>query len=824
MSVNEKEVYTSVIGKNFVFPMYSKSYPRDALYKLKHIKFDGEIDYSKKRLVATCILSITALSSQTIEFDAVNFDVSKVEVDGSPSEFTYDGKKINVEISNPVGDHMVRVEYSVTSPKKGLFFITPDDDHPEKPLQAWTQGESEDNRYWLPVYDYPNQKCTSEITLTVPSTQYVIANGVLTDTHELEGGRKSYHYVMDQPHSSYLIAFAAGEFDVASDRHGDIPLYYVVPKGRGGDIERSFSKTPKAMKFFEEFTGVKYPYKKYSQVCVMDFTYGGMENISATTLTDRTLHDETAHMDFDSDSLIAHELAHQWFGDFVTCKDWSHIWLNESFATFMQALFYREDRGVDEYYTDLVSNLDSYLEEASKRYIRPISTKYYSTPEEVFDRHAYEKGCLVLNSLMNLVGETAFRAGVKQYLERHGFSNAETDDLRRALESPSSKNLEWFFDQWVYQSGHPELNVRYDYETENRLLRVDIEQTQGDLPAFALPLRIVADGQERTFWLREKKATFFLELERRPGWVCVDPELSVPGSLRIEESIDSRIKKAKADTHYYCRVLAIRSLSQPTEQVLTALEEIALNDKNWSVSSEALRALGKIGTGAAFSSIKKVISHPNPKVRRAAAEALGNFRTKEAFETLAALIETEKSYYVRAAAAKSLGKTKREEAFDVLLRLTTVKSHNDVIAAGSVEALGELGQEKCVHPLLEATSSKRSDQVRRAASQALSRYTGNESVRTRLEELTKDRDFAVRMAAIRAIADAGERRLLAALDRVIAEDEDGRVVRVAKEAKRKLETLVTDQVRALQERVERLEGENRELRSEIEKIRMDSKS
>lgn len=824
MSVNEKEVYTSIIGKNFAFPTYSRSYPRDIAYKLEHIRFDGEIDYAKKRLVASCTLSVSSLTSQIVEFDAVNLDIAKVEVDGNPSVFTYDGKKLRVAISEPAGRHAVGVQYSVTSPKKGLYFITPDDDHPEKPYQVWTQGESEDNRYWLPLYDYPNQKCTSEIVLTVPSGQYAVANGVLVETRELEGGRKSYHYVMDQPHSTYLIAFAAGEFEVATDRHGEIPLFYVVPKGRRDDIERSFSKTPKAMKFFEEFTGVRYPYKKYSQVCVTDFTYGGMENISATTLTERTLHDEVAHMDFDSDSLIAHELAHQWFGDFVTCKDWSHIWLNESFATFMQALFFREDRGVDEYYMDLISNLDSYLDEAAKRYIRPISTKFYSTPEEVFDRHAYEKGSLVLNSLMNLIGENTFRSGVKQYLERHSFSNAETDDFRKALENSSSKSLEWFFDQWVYQAGHPELKVQYNYEAESRLLKVDIEQTQEDLPAFTLPLKIVAGEVERTFWVREKRATFYLELEKQPEWVCVDPELSVPGSLRVEESIDSRIKKAKSDAHYYCRVHAIRSLSQQGERSISVLEEIALSDKSWGLSSEALRALGKVGTQAAYSAIKRALSHSNPKVRRAAADALGNFRTKEALETLATLVDTEKSYYVRAAAAKSLGRTKKEEAFELLLRLRSVKSHNDVIAAGSMEGLGELGLERCVSHLLDATLPKNSDQVRRAASQALSKYTANESVRTRLEELTRDRDFAVRIAAVRAIADAGERRLLSAIERTIAEDEDGRVVRSAKEAKRKLETLVSDQIRELQERVERLEGENRELRSELEKIRAESKS
>jgi aminopeptidase N len=826
LSYTEKEFLIARLGKDFVFEGYVENYARDKTFTIKHLKFEGELDYSEKSLKGEAVLSLRLIDStaRLIELDAVDFSVNSVSVDGASADYSYDGKKLSVRVPEGVSEFNLAVNYSVVKPKQGLFILGPDEDHPTKPYQAWTQGESQDNRYWLPIYDYPNVKCTSELIITVPETQMVVSNGVLIETVQL-AGKKKYHWLMDQPHSTYLIAFCAGEFDSKVENYDGIPLMYFVPKGRGGDIDRSFSKTPDMMKFFEEFTGVRYPYKKYSQTCVTDFVVGGMENTSATTHTERTLHDEVAHeqMDFSSDGLVSHELAHQWFGDLVTCKDWSHIWLNESFATFFQSLYFRHNLGADEFYYDLVSKLDSYLDESAKRYIRPISTKFYANPEDVFDRHSYEKGSLVLNSLMNLVGEQNFKSAIQHYLERFKFSNAETDDLRRSFEDVTGKNLEWFFDQWVYSSGHPQLKVSYQYEAVDKMIKLTFKQSQ-DLKPFRLTLNICVHTKNNSFSRRvsinEREQTFYLWCDVKPDYVCVDPDLSTVGQLQIEEDESSIIAKAKSDAHLYCRVLAVREMAKTSSpKMLEVLGELLVSNNFWGLSAEAALTLKKIGTKQALAHLLKGIHHRHPKVRRAVAQALGGFRDEEAFGALSRILKEDRSYYVRAAAANSLGETRKPEAFDLLLSAMKFPSHNEVIAVNAVMGMGELKLDKCVPIIVEHTGPKVYDLIRRAATLALGSYTQDESVRDRLNQLLKDEDFVVKISAMEAMKKSGDPRFIPAIESVLATERNGRVIRSALETKRKLSNVLTDQIKQLREQCEQLSQENRRLRDEIEALK-----
>ncbi len=823
--MSEKEFYYSKLGKDFVFPGYREKYARSKTYLLKHVRFEGRLDYSQKSLSGTATLRLSVVGgSNVVDLDAVDFKIAGVLLNGGPAEYSYNGRVLSVRVGDlGGGEAELVVTYSVREPKKGLFFIVPDEDHPHRPHQAWTQGESEDNRYWLPIYDYPNMKCTSEVLLEVPANQFVVSNGVLVEVRD-KGDTKVYHWHMKQPHSTYLISFVAGEFDSAEEKVDGVTLQYFVPKGRGQDIPRSFSKTPDMMRFFGEYTGVAYPYDKYSQACVYDFTFGGMENITATTLTERTLHDEVAHLDFSSDGLVAHELAHQWFGDLVTCRDWSHIWLNESFATFFQALYFRRDRGVEEYYYDLVGKLDTYLEEASKRYIRPISTKYYSMPEEVFDRHAYEKGSLVLNSLLNAVGEEAFRRAIKLYLERHRFGNAETDDLRRAFEDATSKSLEWFFDQWVYSSGHPHLKVSYSYSDADRTLRVVAKQVQEDVGAFRLPLKLIVnlDGSRREIQtnMEDRDHTLVYPCESRPKYLCVDPELSVVGALEVEEDEAAAIAKAKGDGHLYCRVTAIRALSKRSSAtVVEALGEILASDDYWGVCAEAAASLGAIGSNHALQALLRSLKHRHPKVRRAVARALGAFKDKAAYNALVDLLRNDPSYYVRAEAALSLGKTRLKEAYEHLVYALGQASHADVIASSALQGMAELKDDRCIDPLLERTLPRYGEMVRRAAAQSLYAYVSSDRVRERLTELVRDPDYGVRINALQAMEKSGDTRFLPVVSSVAETDHDNRVVRTAMEVKRRLSQTQQNQLGDLRSKYEQLYEENRRLRGELEELK-----
>ena len=294
---------------------------------------------------------------------------------------------------------------------------------------------------------------------------------------------------MDQPHSTYLITLTASEFVSFHDRVGSLPVDYYVTKNVDEATARRFmGKTPAMIRFFSDKTGQPYPYPKYAQVCVPEFG-GGMENTSATSMTDSALLDEIEVLERDEDGLVAHELAHQWFGDLLTCKDWSHIWLNEGFASYFDPLFAEHDLGEDEFRLRMDGALKSYMGN-DRMYRRPIVETRYSSPMEMFDGMTYAKGGCVLHMLRGLLGDEAWWKGIRGYVAKHKFQVVDTDDFRKAMEEASGKDLKWFFDQWLYKAGHPELKVRWHYEDADKTVRVKVEQTQKldeQTPLFRLP-------------------------------------------------------------------------------------------------------------------------------------------------------------------------------------------------------------------------------------------------------------------------------------------------------------------------------------------------
>ncbi len=314
------------------------------------------------------------MASTKLEFDAAEMEISAVRVGGEAHSFDHSDEKLRIPLERALhaGDEVeVAIDYSAR-PRRGLYFIGPDAGYPDKPLEAWTQGEDEDSRYWFPCYDYPNDRVTSEVVATVPETFTAVSNGeLLSNNVNRAEHTRTFHWRHDVPHSSYLMSLAAGEFVEIRDFAGNTPVTYYCRAGREDDARRAFGNTPRMIQFFEKAIGVPYPYAKYAQVAVADFIFGGMENTSATTQTADTLHDARAHLDFSSDPLVAHELAHQWWGDLLTCRDWSHAWLNEGFATYFEALWCEEDKGADEFAWNLRQDRMAIIDEDSRSYRRP---------------------------------------------------------------------------------------------------------------------------------------------------------------------------------------------------------------------------------------------------------------------------------------------------------------------------------------------------------------------------------------------------------------------------------------------------------------------
>ncbi|RYE89271.1 MAG: M1 family peptidase, partial [Myxococcales bacterium] len=524
----------AMAGKPFVLPGTTRKYERSRPFSIEHIALDLTLDMGRKSVEGSATLTLVRVDPEATEvrLDAVALVIASVQLDQGqgpqPVRYVHDGEVLVVTVAEGVSRARLVVNYRAT-PRRGLYFLAPDEHVRDRPTQVWSQCQDEDARYWFPCHDKPHARQTTEMRVRVPKGWYALSNGTLQG-HTTEGEHEVYHWLQGKPHPSYLVTLAAGEFSVLDGGEvAGVPLTYLVPRGREEDGQRTFAGTPAMVAHFGQVTGTPFPWEKYAQVVVSDFIFGGMENTSATTMYEHILLDPRAALDISSDDLIAHELAHQWFGDLVTCRDWSHGWLNEGFATYFEHIDRERRLGLDEYELGVKGDLDAYLTEAVSRYQRPIVCQDYEAPIDLFDRHLYEKGGLVLHMLRRTLGDELFWKGVQLYLSRHAHGIVETRDLLRALEDASGRSLERFFDQWVFKAGHPTVEVKVEHA--GGLLLVEVKQTQktgADVPVFAFDLEIdiyPEHGEPRREILPVEGVTesFVLTQEDRPRFLVVDP-------------------------------------------------------------------------------------------------------------------------------------------------------------------------------------------------------------------------------------------------------------------------------------------------------------
>ncbi len=531
----------------FAFATSPRNFERDRPFVIEHLALDLGLSFEKHEVAGTATLHVRRVSptASAITLDAVGFTLSAVEVGGARADFIYDGCALRVELGD-LEEAIVRVVYTCT-PRRGLYFIEPDEHRPHLPRQAWTQCQEEDARHFFPSHDKPHVKMTTELSVVVPPGYTALSNGHLAAREPRPDG-VLFHWKMSEPHPSYLLTLVVGELEVLED-DGPAPLTYYVPPGRAADARRTFAQTAEMMRFFGHRFASPYPWSKYAQAVVSDFFFGGMENTTATTLYEHVLLDERAALDGTSDDLIAHELAHQWFGDLVTCRDWSEAWLNEGFATFCEHLFREHRLGLDEYEYGLKTDLANYVAEARGRYRRPLVCLDYDAPLDLFDRHLYEKGGLVLHVLRRTVGDDGFFAGVAHYLRAHAKGLVETRDLQRALERVSGRSLGRAFEELVHRAGHVELEVSFAWDEGILLVTVKQGQaaTDGVPSVFHAPLVLdCATATERgrpvvkrlEVELTQRHQVFALPSPRRPRFVVVDPDLRVLGEVSVRGPLD----------------------------------------------------------------------------------------------------------------------------------------------------------------------------------------------------------------------------------------------------------------------------------------------
>jgi aminopeptidase N len=737
---------------------------------------------------------------------------------------------LRLSISASAARAAVRVRYRAT-PRRGLYFLAPDEHVRDRPNQVWSQCQDEDGRHVFPCFDKPHQKQAFTARVTAPAGWFVLSNG-LKQSSEDEEKRGVFRYHMADPTPAYLFSIVAGEFSRIDAETDGIALHYFVPKGREADGMRTFRRTPDMVRRFGELTGVPYPWKSYSQIVVHDFIFGGMENTTVTTMYEHILLDERANIDVTADDLVAHELAHHWFGDLVTCRDWSHAWLNEGFATFMEQIDKEGYLGVDEYENGVRGDLAAYLSEAQGRYRRPIVCQDYEAPIDIFDRHLYEKGACVLHLLRRELGDAAFWSGVSTYLKRHAKGLVETRDLMRALEESSGKSLERFFDQWVYRAGHPDVEVKVDYSDE--LLTVAVKQThvaqhtkedpQAALPyALDIDLDIVfSDGTTRRETRRadQATATFAIRVPSRPKFVVVDPGLRILGEVKVECARDMlHAQLANAPTARG-RLLAASLLGKfddpATARVLS--ETLANENEFWGVRAEAAATLGKIRSDDALDVLVKHTQTAHAKVRRAVAAALGQFRSAKAVDALKPLALKDASYLVEAEAARALGQTRQSAAFDILIDVLDRPSWSDIVRAGAIDGLAALRDERAQPHVLARIRYGIPTRGRRAAIMALPKLSTDRKVREALEDLLDQADPYLKVDVVRALLEIGDVKSRGPLAKQLDRELDGRVRRRIREALRDLGAAGKKETERVREELDALRSEHAALKARLGKL------
>jgi len=817
---------SAAAGRPFALPTSTRHFERDRPFRVEHLSLDITLDVPARSVRGKATLDVRRVDPAATELalDALGFDVTELTVDGKRATYRYDGRVLRIDVAAGREAARVGVTYRAT-PRKGLYFLEPDEHVPTRPHQVWSQCQEEDARHWFPCHDSPHVKMTTELTAHVPAGWYALSNGALVSSSKPKDGEAVFHWKMSEPHPSYLVTLAAGEFAEivepvkVGDR--DVPVTYLVPRGREDDARRTFGSTPAMVKHFGEITGVPYPWNKYAQIVVADFIFGGMENTTATTMYEHILLDERAAIDVSSDDLIAHELAHQWFGDYVTCRAWYEGWLNEGFATFFEHVWREKKLGRDEYDLGLKVDLDAYLGEAHGRYRRAIVTQDYDSPLDLFDRHLYEKGGLVLHALRVELGDALFWKGIRTYLATHARGVVETRDLQRAMEDVSGRSLGRFFEQSVLKPGHPEMDV--DISWDKGVLTVATKQTQATtdgVPAcFELTLDLDLGGERHSVRVTEKQQSFAIPAAHRPPFVVVDPQARIVGEVRVRQPADMlREQLAKAPTARG-RWLAAHGLSRLDDALSIAALARALTDEGqfWGTRSECAAALGRIRARECFQALAGAVGTRHPKVRRAVIEALGSFRTPEAMEAIKPHALRDDSYLVEGEAARALGRTRQTAAFDTLVDLLERSSWFDVVRAGAIDGLAALRDERALPHLSARTRYGHPTRVRRAAIMALPKLASDRKTRESLEALLDDADPVLRIDVVRALGEIGDGRARPALRDRLEIDLDARVRRRIREVVRDIGE-PKKMADGLRDELDRLQGEHLELKARLAKL------
>ncbi|HEY4323186.1 MAG TPA: M1 family metallopeptidase [Mucilaginibacter sp.] len=663
---------------------------------LIHTKLDVRFDYKKRYLYGKEWVTLKPhfYPTDTLRLDAKGMDLKAIAVvkDGKniPLKFTYDSLTVAIQLdkvyhndesytiyldytAKPNELKLKGMEASIGS--KGLFFINPDGTEKDKPTQIWTQGETESSSDWFPTIDKPEQKTTDEISMTVPAQYVTLSNGYLASQKPNADGTRTDTWKMELRHSPYLFMMAVGDFKIYKDKWRDKEVsYYLEPK-YAPFAKQIFGNTPEMIDFYSKTLGVDYAWNKYAQIVVRDYVFGSMENTSATLhgefaqVTPRELIDET-YSNY-RESVIAHELFHQWFGDLVTCESWSNMTVNESFADFSETIWAEHKYGQDEGDAHNYRALQSYLSQPKAK-TESLVRFYYDEPFDAFDVVGYKKGGRILNMLRHYLGNDAFYKGLNIYLKTNAFKNGEAQQLRLAFEEASGLDLNWYFNQWYYGVGNPVMNISYKWDDASKTETVYLQQTQ-DGQIFKLPIAIdiYASGKKERhqIWMNDKADTLTFTAASKPDLVNVDGDkillwaktdnktldefvyqyfnaplyvdrfeaINAAAAKQTDKGAQKALIAALKDKFYGLRIKAIKVLDMTNNDVQTAalpvLTSLAQTDENTLVRAAAITTLGKLKMPGNINMFKQALSSQSYAIQGAALTAINLVEPAQALVT-----------------------------------------------------------------------------------------------------------------------------------------------------------------------------------------------
>jgi aminopeptidase N len=748
-------------------------------YALQDIRTHLWFDVDARTVHGEVTESISALRDDVSELklDSVDLKIESVLIDGKTAKFSMAPKELIVSLDHPAkrGERReIFIRYE-GQPKKGLYFILPDSYYPRQPREIWTQGEAEDTRYYIPLYDYPNNRTTSEMLLTVPAAWLTVSNGKLLSVKDDPDGTKTWDWKQSEPLSSYLISAVAGEFVEKDDSWRGLPLRYLVPRGEEATIDPTFARTKEMLDLFSSKLGVPYPWAQYAQTSVDDFVEGGMENTSATTLSVNSLIDPRLAPEsrIGSDDVYSHELAHQWFGDLVTCKDWANLWLNEGFATFFEHYWLEQHYGADEAAYQFWRDQNSWFRQP-RDFPVPIVNRNFDDSTE-YEANVYDKGGWVLQMLREKLGDDDFFRALHAYLETNRSQNVVTADLQKAIEQTTSVDADKFFHQWVYRAGAPIFEVGYSYDSTARQVKLDVNQTQkleGLVGLFDIPITVeIATASGRHLYpIEVSKAaeSFTFPADGTPLMVIFDRGDQVLKKVDFRKEtqlLTYQLKNAETVPDRADAAVAL-ALLRNNPDVVAALGEAAQHDRFWGVRDEALRALGRIGGTDAEKYMLAATNDPKPWVRDVAVRELGVFGGDVTLPAKLADIESSDSAYgVRAAALEALASIKAPNAFDTLSAAAKSDSPNDILGSAALSSFGILGDDRAVPVLLDWSAPGKPIRSRQAAIGALASVDRkNKSITKTLISYLREPYFDVRLSTIFALGARGDSDAAIALE------------------------------------------------------------